>query len=163
MHKITMYEGLRDKIDTEIEAINKKGIDNANVDNLYKLCMSLKCVDKHLECLEEEAVNEENGYSGNMRYLRDGRSYARGGRYSGGWNLTKIPDYPYSYDNGMGNGWNQGGNGRSYNAQNGNSRTYSRDSAKMKMVQKLETLMDDTMSEKERMAIRDCINEINMN
>lgn len=163
MHKITMYEGLRDKIDAEIEAINKKGIDNTNVDNLYKLCMSLKCVDKHLECLEEEAVNEENGYSGNMRYLRDGRSYARGGRYSGGWGITKIPDYPYSYDNGMNNGWNQGGNGRSYNAQNGNSRTYSRDSAKMKMVQKLETLMDDTMSEKERMAIRECINEINAN
>lgn len=164
MHKITMYEGLRDKIDAEIEAINKKGIDNTNVDNLYKLCMSLKCVDKHLECLEEEAVNEENGYSGNMRYLRDGRSYARGGRYSGGWGITKIPDYnPYSYDNSMGNGWNQGGSVRSYNAQNGNSRTYSRDSAKMKMVQKLETLMDDTMSEKERMAIRECINEINAN
>lgn len=163
MHKITMYEGLRDKIDTEIEAINKKGIDNANVDNLYKLCMSLKCVDKHLECLEEEAVNEENGYSGNMRYLRDGRSYARGGRYSGGWNLTKIPDYPYSYDNGMSNGWNQTGVNKTYSAQNGNSRTYSRDNAKMKMVQKLETLMDDTMSEQERMAIRNCINEINMN
>lgn len=192
MHKITMYEGLRDKIDTEIEAINKKGIENTNIDNLYKLCMSLKCVDKHLECLEEEAVNEENGYSGDMRYLRDGRSYARrrdsmgrySGGYSGGWNLTKIPDYPYSFDmgmsmgqggnsqtqgqsnqgqgqgNGNSNGWNQTGNDRTYSyARN---RTYSRDNAKMKMVQKLETLMDDTMSEQERMAIRNCINEINM-
>lgn len=42
----------------------------------------------------------------------------------------------------------------------GRSYGYSRDAAKKKMVQKLETLMDDTMSEKERKAIQECISEI---
>lgn len=37
---------------------------------------------------------------------------------------------------------------------------YSRDASRKKMVQKLETLMDDTMSEQERMAIEECINRI---
>ena len=37
---------------------------------------------------------------------------------------------------------------------------YSRDDSRKKMVRKLETLMDDTMSEHEREAIQDCINRI---
>ena len=37
---------------------------------------------------------------------------------------------------------------------------YSRDNANKKMVQKLETLKDDTMSERERMAIDNCIADI---
>lgn len=41
-----------------------------------------------------------------------------------------------------------------------NSYGYSRDTTKKKMIQKLETLMDDTMSEHERQAIMDCINKI---
>lgn len=37
---------------------------------------------------------------------------------------------------------------------------YSRDDSRKKMVRKLETLMDDTMSEYERSAIKNCINQI---
>lgn len=134
MHKITMYEELRDKIDSEIDAINKKGITNENLDHLYKLSVSLKAVDKHIECLEEYEEHEE-GYSG----IRGRRRYS-----NDGWELKRIKDHPYSYN---------------YPYE----RRYSRDNAKMKMVNKLETLMDDTMSEQERNAIRNCINEINMN
>lgn len=131
MHKITMYESLRDKIDTEIENINAKGITNENLDHLYKLTMSLKAIDKHIYCLEEEMEGEE-GYSGRKRNAL--------GQYS-----RNYPRYPYSYD------WNV----------TGRNRTYSRDNAKMKMINKLETLMDDTMSEHEREVIRNCINELN--
>lgn len=126
MHKITMYEGLIDKIDSEMENINKTGITDANLDHLYKLSMSLKAIDKHIYCLEEKKMEEE------------GEESYRRGRSRDGWNLRRIP-YSYNY-----------------------SPRYSRDNAKMKMVNKLETLMDDTMSEHERDAIRNCIHEINM-
>lgn len=39
-------------------------------------------------------------------------------------------------------------------------RGFSRDDSRKKMVRKLETLMDDTMSEHERNAIKNCINQI---
>ena len=39
-------------------------------------------------------------------------------------------------------------------------RGYSRDNARQKMIQKLETLKDDTMSDYERKAINNCIEEI---
>lgn len=121
MHKLTMYEGLRDKIDKEIEDIDKVGITKDNLDHLYKLTMSLKAVDKHICLLEEE---EMGGYSENRRYSRDG------------WNLRRTHDtYPYHY---------------------------SRDAAKSKMIAKLETLKDDTMSDHERMAIQDCIGRISV-
>lgn len=43
---------------------------------------------------------------------------------------------------------------------NSYDRGYSRDDSRKKMVRKLETLMDDTMSENERNAIKDCISKI---
>ena len=42
----------------------------------------------------------------------------------------------------------------------GHGYDYSRDDSRKKMVRKLETLMDDTMSDNERQAIQDCINRI---
>ena len=79
---------------------------------------------------------EADGMSG--RYYNDGMSGARRrdslGRYMDG------PDYMRSYDN--------------------SGSMYSRDNSRKKMIQKLETLMDDTMSEHERQAIQDCINKI---
>ena len=38
---------------------------------------------------------------------------------------------------------------------------YSRDASRKRMVDKLSSLMDDTMSDNERMAIEDCIRRIN--
>ncbi len=75
-------------------------------------------------------MSNEGGMSG--EYSR-GNSYARRGRDGDG-------DGRYS--------------------EGGQSYGYSRDASRKKMVQKLETLMDDTMSENERTAIQDCINRI---
>lgn len=63
-------------------------------------------------------------------------SYARGGNSS-----REYRDY----NEGRGGGYSNG---------------YSRDDSRKKMVRKLETLMDDTMSEHEREAIQNCINKI---
>lgn len=132
MHKLTMYENLRDKIDTELADIEKDGITKENLDHLYKLSMSLKAVDKHIECLEEyEEMNGEHSYN-YPRYSMRGAKRNALGQYSRDW--PYMHQYP----------------------------SYSRDDAKHKMIQKLETLKDDTMSEHERSAIQDCINKINM-
>lgn len=70
-----------------------------------------------------------------------------------------------SNDYGRGNSYARRGrdgdsDGRYNESSNGQSYGYSRDASRKKMVQKLETLMDDTMSESERTAIQDCINRI---
>lgn len=64
--------------------------------------------------------------------------------------------YNESRDN-FRNNQDRGGSHESYD---GRSYEYSRDASKKKMIQKLETLMDDTMSEHERKAIMECIEKI---
>ena len=85
---------------------------------------------------------------------RDGRSYdgqsnARRGRDGDG--DGRYNESHDNFRNSPDRGWS--------NAE-GNSYEYSRDASRQKMVKKLETLMDDTMSEKERNAIKDCIMKI---
>ena len=128
MHKIQMYENLRDMLEREVKEIEKKNdLDPQALENIYKLTCSIKNVDK---CIEREE------------------------REMGGMSSEYIPsrNYGESRDNFR----NRSYRGQSYE----NSYGYSRDNSKKKMVQKLETLMDDTMSETERNAIMDCINRI---
>lgn len=85
--------------------------------------------------------------------------------------LERKGIYDNSMDGGMSNarrGRDGDGDGR-YNESRDNFRDnqsrdssygYSRDASRKKMVQKLETLMDDTMSENERKAIQECIEKI---
>ena len=189
-HKIQMYENLRDMLEREIEEIERKhDLNKESLDNLYKLTSSLKVVDKRIEKHEMEDKMKEGGQSmdysfggnsmamGNSnaryRYSRDGQSMdmgvSNGGNYMGAdgnsydgmsnarrgrdgdndgrYNESSRDNFRYSPDR-----------GRSY--ADGNSYEYSRNTAKQKMTQKLATLMDDTMSEKERQAIQECIAKI---
>ena len=213
-HKLQMYENLRDMLEREVSAIeHKNDINEASLDNLYKLTTALKTVDK---CIEREKGEEaEKGqsmrggssYIGNRYvYARDGQSndgmsmdmsydgtsnhwpmmrpmyYRDGGRsYEGTSNRgdasrdgSSYNSYGYARDGragrdadsdgqyseeGAGNS-NRGRGRNSYNSYDGNSYEYSRDESRKKMVQKLETLMDDTMSENERKAIMECISKI---
>ena len=68
--------------------------------------------------------------------------------YSGdsGWNYNRPMYSGRRYRDNMGR----------YTSRDG----YSRDASRKKMVSKLETLMDDTMSDAERMAIEECIAKI---
>ena len=131
MHKLKMYEGLRDMIEKEVELIENKGsLDPQGLDNLYKLMTALKYTDK--------CIDRESGESyGRIMPWHDGD-----GRYN------ESRDNFRGYTNRR----------RSY--ESGEPYEYSRDNSRKKMIQKLETLMDDTMSEHERQAIMDCINRI---
>lgn len=184
MHKLTMYEDLRDMLVKEVTEIEKKGtLDAQTLDNLYKLMSTIKYTDK---CIDREKggemsmamAYENRSYGGSY----DGMSNRNGGgsnANAGGGNSRMMPwgnrSYDDSYDMGMSNarrGRDGDGDGR-YSEDNFRDRSYrgresyensygrySRDTAKKKMVEKLTTLMDDTMSENERNAIMDCIDKI---
>lgn len=167
MHNLTTYENLRDMLTKEVKEIEKKGtLDATSLDQLYKLMSTIKYTDK---CIDREQ-------GGEMSY--ENRSYG-GGSYDGMSNrMMPFPHryaYDGSYDMGMSyarRGRDGDGDGR-YSEDNFRDRSYrgresyensygrySRDTAKKKMVEKLTTLMDDTMSENERNAIMDCIDRI---
>lgn len=165
MHKLQMYEGLRDMLEKEVTEIEKKGnLDPQGLDNLYKLMTALKVTDK---CIEREGGES---YANRRSYGRSYDSYDR----SYGESMRMMP---WAYDDGMSNARGGRGNSRdgSYEESRDNFRgytnrgrsnesrgsyEYSRDNSRRKMIQKLETLMDDTMSENERQAIMDCIDKI---
>lgn len=154
MHKLQMYEGLRDMLEKEVTEIERKGsLDPQGLDNLYKLMTALKVTDKCIEREGGESYENRRSYgrsndgsynrSNESRMIWDDMSYARRGN---------SRDYDESRDNFRGYTNRGRSNDRSYE--------YSRDNSRKKMIQKLETLMDDTMSEYERDAIMDCINRI---
>lgn len=139
-HKLMMYENLRDMLEREVSEIEKSGdLTGTTLDTLYKIMTSLKDVDK---CIDREETSQ--------RYM------------------PKASSAPYrmvygdmSYDDRM----NRGNNFRNYTSRNATGKDwesyeYSRDASKKKMIHKLETLMDDTMSDSERDAIQDCIERI---
>ena len=155
MHKLQMYENLRDMLEREVQEIQKEGnLDTQKLDNLYKLMSALKHTN---QCIEEESMEGasydnrgmrygmSNNYSRMMPYSMDNMSYAR-----------RDGDGDGRYNESRDNFRNRSYRGQSY----GGSYEYSRDNSKRKMVQKLETLMDDTMSEYDRNAIMDCIDKI---
>lgn len=185
-HKLQMYENLQDMLDQEVAEIERKGsLDKESLDNLYKLSMSMKAVDKRID---REKREEEMKKGQSMDYSYAPNSYARYRYTRDGHNMDSYDGMSNNYyDGGSYDNYNDGmsnarrgrdgdGDGR-YNESSrdnfrdnsyrrgrsytdGNSYEYSREASKKKMVQKLETLMDDTMSEKERNAIKDCIMEI---
>ena len=180
MHKLQMYENLRDMLEREVQEIQKEGnLDTQKLDNLYKLMSAMKHTN---ECIEEESM-EGASYEGRGRsrgsYERSRGSYGRGGSYERGRG-GRSNDFmmPYSMDemsyasrerdgDGDGRYYESRDNfrysqdrGRSNAQSNDRSYGYSRDNSRRKMVQKLETLMDDTMSEYERNAIENCIDKI---
>ena len=142
MHKLQMYENLHDMIEREVMEIEKKNdLDEMGLDHLYKLMTALKYTDKCID-REESEMSSKNGTSYGRRYSN---------RMMPNWSYN---DDRYSEDNFR----DYTNRGRSY--ESGGPYEYSRDTSRKKMIQKLETLMDDTMSEHERQAIMDCIHKI---
>ena len=157
MHMMKTYENLRDMLEKEVMEIEKKkDLDPQSLDNLFKLMTTLKNTEK---CMNYEEGGESFG--NRMSY---GRSY----------NMSNRMMPHYAYDDGMSmarRGRDGDGDGRysednfrdsSYRGRGSyeNSYGYSRDNSRKKMVEKLTTLMDDTMSEHDRNAIMDCIDRI---
>lgn len=146
MHKLQMYENLRDMLEREVTEIEKKNdLDEQSLDHLYKLMATLKNTDK---CIEREKGGDSYGRSYNMRGMSRGympyydmRDRDNDGRYN------------ESRDNFRGDSY------RGRSNESGRSYDYSRDS-RPKMMDRLQMLMDEATNENERQAIMDAMNRM---
>lgn len=117
------------------------------LDSLAHLVKSVKTV----IAMEEYPDGSSGEYSGEGGWNYNRPYYTSGNYYMGNSGVRRMRDSMGRFTSRDG-GYNNG----NYSRGDG----YSRDASRKKMVQKLETLMDDTMSEQERMAIEECINKI---
>lgn len=152
MHMLKTYENLRTKLEREVADIEKNELTKESVEILHHIVASLY----KINCLIDEEKAYEEGQS--TGYYNDSHSYAsmripRMGNMSyGRWGRDGDGDGRYNESS--------RDNFRDSSYRGSNESGYSRDNANRKMVQKLETLKDDTMSERERMAIDNCIKDI---
>lgn len=159
MNLLNDLHELCEKLTMKLNEVNgrlKQAGSEINSDDLSiidKLTHSIKSV-KTVIAMEEYPDGYSSEYSG--EYSREGgwnynRPYMTSGNYYGNSGARRMRDSMGRFTSRDG-GYNNG----NYSRGDG----YSRDASRKKMVQKLETLMDDTMSEQERMAIEECINRI---
>lgn len=143
MHKLQMYENLMDMLEREVKEIANKGdLDPQSLDILYKVMMSIKAADKHMETLGGQGMSQDSYGRGSYESRNSSRSYdsyARRGRDGDG-------DGRYSED--------------SYRQSRGRSYDYSRDAATDAMRRQLEGMMNEPVSEDVRLALMDCLNKI---
>lgn len=159
MHKIK--EMLMDELyEYEEKAKKMSGgkISASDLDTIHKLTDTVKNIDK-IEMLEDEGGYSEGGeWMGEGRMYgsyESGESYARGR----GRNARRDSMGRYSRERGYSDEGGSYRGGSSYEGRGG-ERGYSRGGAKEHMIRKLEMMMEDANSEKEREAIRHCIEKI---
>ena len=155
MHKIK--EKLMEEL-YEIEEKMKKSaggkLSAGDIETIHKLTDTVKNIDK-IEILEEGG-----GYSEESNWMADGRmygtsyddgmSYARGR----GRNAKRDSMGRYSREGGM---YHDGGSSYARGGMRDGRMGYSRDSAKEHMIEKMEDMMEEAESPKEKEAIRQCI------
>lgn len=136
------------------------------LEKIHKLTDTVKNIDK-IEMLEEGG-----GYSEESRWMADGRmygtsyddgtSYARGrGRNAKRDSMGRYSrNDGYSEEDGVyhgGSSYARDGRGGTRGEMRGG---YSREGAKEHMIEKMEKMMEETESPKEREAIRQCIHKL---
>lgn len=136
-------EKIKNMLCEELEEIANKGeLSSGSLDTIHKLTDTIKNIDK-IEMLEEDGGYSQGGGDWEAR-----GTYGRHGYH-----------HENSYDGGMRGGYHDGGN--SYRGRKRDSMgRYSKDDGKDHMIKKLHEMMDDAESEKEREAIRRCIQQI---
>lgn len=146
-----------------------------NIEELHKLCEkamdSIAESNKKLDKESERLSAEDARYLDSLAHLvksvktviameeyPDGYSGEYSGEYSreGGWNYNRPYYTSGNYYGNSGARRTRDSMGRYTSRDNG----YSRDASRQKMVDKLSTLLDDTMSDSERQAINECIEKI---
>ena len=128
-----MYE-LKDKLCKELDEIARKPEMGAgDLEIIHKLTDTIKNLDK-IEMLEDGGYSQAGDWEADMR-----GTYGRGSSYRG---RKRDSMGRYSRDG-------RGGRGG-----------YSRHDAKEAMMEQMEMLMDQAGSEKEREAIRRCMNQL---
>ena len=142
-----------------------------NIEELHKLCEkamdSIAESNKKLDKQSERLSAEDAKYLDHLAHLvksvktviameeyPDG--YSGDHPSDGGWNYNRPYYTSGNYYGNSGVRRMRDSMGRYTNRDNG----YSRDASRQKMVDKLSTLLDDTMSDSERQAINECIEKI---
>ena len=139
-----------------------------NIEELHKLCE--KAMDSIAESMKKLEKDPERLNADDTKYL-DHLAHmvksiktieAMEGYYDdessgdGGWNYNRPYYTSGNYYGNSGARRMRDSMGRYTSRDNG----YSRDASRQKMVDKLSTLLDDTMSDSERQAINECIEKI---
>ena len=138
-----------------------------NIEELHKLCD--KAMDSIAESMKKLEKDPERLNADDADYLNDlahivksvktviaMEEYSDGYSGDGGWNYNRPYMTSGNYYGNSGARRMRDSMGRYTSRDNG----YSRDASRKRMVDKLSSLMDDTMSDNERMAIEDCIRKI---
>lgn len=138
-----------------------------NIEELHKLCD--KAMDSIAESMKKLEKDPERLNADDADYLNDlahivksvktviaMEEYSDGYSGDGGWNYNRPYMTSGNYYGNSGARRMRDSMGRYTSRENG----YSRDASRKRMVDKLSSLMDDTMSDNERMAIEDCIRKI---
>lgn len=146
MHKIKemlmkeLYE-----YEEKAKKMNGGKLSAGDLETIHKLTDTVKNIDK-IEMLEdEEGYSEDGHYMAERRIY--GTSYARGR----GRNAKRDSMGRYSREGGM---YHDGGSSYARGGMRDGRMGYSRDSAKEHMIEKMEDMMEDAESPKEREAIR---------
>ena len=138
-----------------------------NIEELHKLCdKAMDSIAESMKKLEKdpERLNADDAkYLDHLAHLVKSvktviamEDYSDGYSGEGGWNYNKPYMTGGNYYGTSGARRMRDSMGRYTSRESG----YSRDASRKRMVDKLSSLMDDTMSDKERMAIEDCIRKI---
>jgi len=174
------YEELRDMLRHELDVLTKKGeITKDNLDHFNKITNTLWKVEELIQH-DEEYSNNDGGmsharmsrypsytYDNSMMGNGNERGYSRGSYDTGMSNRDSYDNQGYARQGSYARTGRDGdGDGR-YSENEGNYRRgrdsyrgYSRHTAKERMIEKLESMADKAATEKDRMAIMDCIEEL---
>lgn len=139
-----------------------------NIEELHKLCE--KAMDSIAESMKKLEKDPERLNADDAKYLNHLAHMVKSiktieameGYYDdessgdGGWNYNRPYYTSGNYYGNSGARRMRDSMGRYTSRDNG----YSRDASRQKMVDKLSTLLDDTMSDSERQAISECIDKI---
>lgn len=139
MHKLRMYEGLREMLEREVAEIEKSNnLDEKSLDHLYKIMTAIKVADK---CIDRENGMSQDSY---------GRSY--GGSYDGSYGGSYGSSYARRGRDGDGDG--------RYNERGSYQSRGSYGEQRDMLTQKLQGLMDEAKNEHERKAIAECLEKL---
>ena len=157
---------LKDLLCAELEDYAEKGkksgkMSMGDLESIHKLTDTVKNI------LKINMLDEESGYSEDGQWMGEGRmygtSYTDGSSYRRGRGRNAKRDSMgrysresgYSEDHAGRNMGNRGGIGR--NMGNGGNRGYSRDGAKDYMLERIEEMMDEAETPKQREALQKCM------
>ena len=158
MHKIKeMLMNELYEYEEKAKKMNGGKISAGDLETIHKLTDTVKNIDK-IEMLEgDEGYSEATDFMGEGRmygtsYNDGGSSYARGR----GRNARRDSMGRYSREGGS----YRGGSSYATDGRGNRNANYSRGDAKEHMLDKLEEMMEDASSEKDREAIRQCMQKI---